>query len=110
MPEEHERDVIRTHERSRGEADCKYLCTLTGAAIRRRQEAKKRAILAGEKKGSSRHWQTSQAWHVESCRKDKHQSSHRWTPPAEKTLTKTMPQGVMPTPPVKLHRDCTTSE
>ena len=110
VPEERERDVIRTHERTWGEADCKYLCTLTGTAIRYRQEAKKWAILAGEKKGSSRHQQTSQVWHVESHRKDKLQSSHRWTPPAEKTLNKTMPQGVMPTPPVKLRRDRTTSE
>ena len=110
VPEERERDVIRTHERTRGEADCKYLCTLTGTAIRCHQEAKKRAILAGEKKGSSRHQQTSQARCVESRRKDKHRSSHCRTPPAEKTLTKTMPQGATPTPPVKLHHDCTTSE
>ena len=36
--------------------------------------------------------------------------SHRLTPPAEKTLTKTMPQGLVPMPLVKLHHDCTTSE
>ena len=110
VPEECERDVICTHERTRGEADCKYLYTLTGTVIKHHQEAKKRAILAGEKKGSSWHWQTSQAQRVESCRKDKHRSSHHRTPPAEKTLTKTMPQGVMPMPPVKLCHGRTTSE
>ena len=110
VPEEHERDVIRTHERMRGEADCKYLDTLTCAAIWRCQEAKKRVILAAEKKGSSQHQQMSQAQHVESCCKDKHRSSHHQTPPAEKTLTKTMPQGAVPTPPVKLHCNRTTSE
>ena len=110
VPEERERDVIRTHERTRGEADCKYLCTLTGTAIGHCQEAKKWAILASEKRGSSQHRQTSQAQRVESRHKDKHRLSHRRTPPAEKTLTKTMPQGVAPTPPVKLHRDRTTSE
>ena len=110
VPEEHEREVIRTHERTRGEADCKYLDTLTCAAIGHHQEAKKRAILAAEKRGSSRHRQMSQARHVESRCKDKHRLSHRQTPPAEKTLTKTMPQGLAPTLPVKLHRDHTTSE
>ena len=110
VPEERKRDISRTHERTRGEADCKYLYTLTGTAIGRRQEAKKRAILAGEKRGSSRHRQTSQVQRVESHHKDKHRSSHRRTPPAEKTLTKTMPQGVVPMPPVKLHHDRTTSE
>ena len=92
VPKEHEREVIRTHERTRGKADCKYLDTLTCATIRHRQEAKKRAILAAKKKGTW-HWQMSQARCVESRHRDKHRSSHRWTPPAEKTLTKTMPQG-----------------
>ena len=110
VPEECKRDVIRTHERTRGETDCKYLYTLTGATIGRHQEAKKWAILAGEKRRSSWHRQTSQVRHVESHHKDKHRSSHCRTPPAEKTLTKTMPQGVTPTPPVKLRSDCTTSE
>ena len=110
VPEEHEREVIRTHERTHGEADCKYLDTLTFTAIRHHQEAKKQAILAAEKRGSSRHRQTSQAWHVESRCKDKHRSSHHRTPPVEKTLTKTMPQGLAPTLPVKLRRDRTTSE
>ena len=39
VPEEHERDVIRTHERTRGEADCKYLDTLTCTAIEHHQES-----------------------------------------------------------------------
>ena len=110
VPEEHERDVIHTHERTRGEADCKYLYTLTGTTIGYHQEAKKRVILASEKRGSSWHRQTSQVQHVESCCKDKHRSSHHWTLPVEKTLTKTMPQGATPMPLVKLCRDCTTSE
>ena len=109
VPEEHERDVIRTHDRTRGKADCKYLDILTCPAIKRCWEAKKQAILAAEKKGT-RHWQTSQVRHVESCHRDKHRSSHHQTPPAEKTLTKTMPQGLAPTPPVRLHRDHTTSK
>ena len=109
VPEEREREVIRTHERTRGEADYKYLNTLTGAAIRHHQEAKKRAILMAEKKGSQ-HRQTSQVRRVESRHRDKHRSSHRRAPPAEKTLTKTMPQGLAPTPPVRLCRDHTTSE
>ena len=41
VPEEHERDVICTHERMCGEADCKYLDTLTCTTIGHRQEAKK---------------------------------------------------------------------
>ena len=110
VPEEHEREVIHIHERTCGKADCKYLNTLTCAIIGRHQEAKKWVILAAEKRGSSRHQQTSQARCVESRHKDKHRSSHRQTPPAEKTLTKTMPQGPAPTPPVKLHHDHTTSE
>ena len=80
VPEEHERDVIRTHERTRDEADCKYLDTLTCATIRCHQEAKKQVILAAEKRGSSRHWQMNQTWCVESCRKDKHRLSHRRGP------------------------------
>ena len=55
VPEEHERDVIHTHERTRGEADCKYLDTLTCTTIRHHQEAKKRVILVAEKRGSSWH-------------------------------------------------------
>ena len=109
VPKEHKREVIHTHERTRGEADCKYLETLTCAAIRHRQEAKKRVILVAEKKGSW-HQQMSQVRHVESCRRDKHRSSHCWTPPAEKTLTKTMPQGLAPMPPVRLCRDHITFE
>ena len=66
VPEEREREVIRTHQRTRSEADCKYLETLTCATIRHHQEAKKWAILVAEKQGS-RHWQTSQARRVESC-------------------------------------------
>ena len=34
-PEEREREVIRTHQRTRSEADCKYLETLTCTAIRK---------------------------------------------------------------------------
>ena len=109
VPEECEREVIHTHERTRGEADCKYLNTLTSTAIRRHQEAKKWVILVAEKKGSW-HWQTSQARHVESHHRDKHRSSHRRSPPGEKTLTKTMPQGPVPMPPVRLHCDHTTSK
>ena len=109
VPEEWEREVIRTHQRTRSKADCKYLETLTCAAIRRFQEAKKWAILTAEKKGSW-HWQTSQARCVESRRRDKHRSSHHRTPPVEKTLTKTMPQGLAPMPPERLCRDHTTSE
>ena len=55
VPEECKRDVIHTHERTWGEAGCKYLYTLTGATIGCHQEAQKRAILASEKRGSSRH-------------------------------------------------------
>ena len=109
VPEEREREVIRTHERTRGEADCKYLETLTCTTIRHHQEAKKQVILAAEKKGSW-HQQTSQVRCVESCRRDKHRLSHRRTPPVEKTLTKTMPQGPVPMPPVRLCRDRTTSK
>ena len=109
VPEECEREVICTHERTCGKADCKYLDTLTGAAIRHHQEAKKCVILAAKKKGSQ-HRQMSQVRRVESCHRDKHRSSHRRTPPVEKTLTKTMPQGPAPTSPVRLHRDRTTSE
>ena len=96
VPEEHEREVICTHERTRGEANCKYLNTLTCATIRCHQEAKKR--------------QTSQVRCVESCCRDKHRSSHHRVPPAEKTLTKTMPQGLVPMPLVRLRRNHTTSE
>ena len=109
VPEEHEREVIHTHERTRGEVDCKYLKTLTCTTIRRHQEAKKQAILVAEKKGS-RHQQTSQVRCVESCHRDKHRSSHHRTPPAEKTLTKTMPQGPVPMLLVRLHCNHTTSE
>ena len=110
VSKEHKREVIHTHERTRSEADCKYLDTLTCTTIGHHQEAKKWAILVAKKRGSSQHRQTSQARRVESCRKDKHRSSHRRTPPAEKTLTKTMPQGLAPTPLVKLRRNHTTSE
>ena len=109
VPEEHEREVIRTHERTRGEADCKYLKTLTITTIRHHQEVKKRAILVAEKKGSQHH-QTSQVRHFESRHRDKHRSSHHWTPPAKKTLTKTMPQGPASMPPVRLHCNHTTSK
>ena len=109
VPEEREREVICTHERTRSEADCKYLETLTCTTIRRCQETKKWVILVAEKKGSQ-HWQTSQVRHVESCRRDKYRLSHRRTPPVEKTLTKTMPQGLVPTPLVRLHHNCTTSK
>ena len=109
VAEEHEREVIHTHQRTHGEADCKYLKTLTCATIRRHQEAKKWDILTAEKHGS-RHRQMSQVRRVESCCKDRHRSSHRQTPPAEKTLTKAMPQRPVPMSLVRLHHDRTISE
>ena len=109
VPEEHEREVIHTHQRTHGEADCQYLESLTHAAIRCRREAKKLTILAAEKHGGRR-GQMSQARRVESRHKDKQRSSHHQTPPTEKTLTKTMPQCPAPTEPVRLCCNCTTSE
>ena len=109
VPEEREREVIHTHQRTRGEADCQYLESLTYAAIRRCQEAKKWMILAAEKQGGQ-HQQMSQTRHVELRRRDKQRSSHHQTPPMEKTLTKMMPQHPAPTSPVRLCHDRTTSE
>ena len=51
VPEEHERDVIRTHERTCGEADCKYLDTLTCAAIGRHQENQETGDSGGREEG-----------------------------------------------------------
>ena len=109
VPEEHEREVICTHQRTHGEADCQYLKSLTHAAIRCHHEAKKLTILVAEKWGGQ-HWQTSQARCVESRHRDKQRSSHHRTPPTEETLTKMMPQCPVQTAPVRLHRDRTTSK
>ena len=105
VPEECEREVIHTHQRTRGEADCQYLESLTYAAIRHCQEAKKWT----EKRGGRR-WQTSQARCVESCHRDKQRLSHHRTPPMEKTLTNMIPQHLAPTSLERLRLNHTTSE
>ena len=109
VPKEHEREVIHTHQRTRSEADCQYAESLTHAAIRCHHEAKKLTILVAEKRGGW-HRQMSQARCVESRRRDKQRSSHHQTPPTEETLTKTMPQHLVPMVPMRLHHDRTTSE